>query len=219
MLTGLCEGIDRRSAADFVLSSAFLHPLYFSTALQQSRERLDQDESGRAQLFETQPGDMFKQAFPAREQGDQHLAAVLTAAGTDNVSLGFQAVDQFDRAMVPQEKLFGEGADGGRLPRGEPADCQKHLILPRLEPRLFRSSIASAQKLANAVAELGERLVLPVFYSLPHIITISYYDIRCQRKDNLRDSGLRGGADLHRIIRQLPHSLDPPSGFPLARRR
>lgn len=161
---------------------------------------------------------MFKEAFPAREQRDKHLAAVLAVASTDNVSIGLQAVDQLDCAMVPKEKLFGEGADGGRLPRGKPANRQEHLILPRLEPRLFRSGIASAQKLANAVAKLGERLVLRVFYSLPHIITISYYDIRCQRKNNPRDTRLRGGAELHRIIRQLPHSLDPPSGFPLSKR-
>jgi hypothetical protein len=162
---------------------------------------------------------MLEQAFPAREQGDKHLAAVLAVAGTDNVSIGLQAVDQLDCAMVPKEKLFGEGADGGRLPRGKPADCQEHLILPRLEPRLFRSGIASAQKLANAVAELGERLVLRVFYGFPHIITISYYDIRYQRKGNLYDAGLRRGAGLHWIIRQLPQSLGLPSGFPLSRRR
>src|SRR2546428_6162736 len=91
--------------------------------------------------------------------------------------MGFQAVDEFHDAVMLQCEPVREIADRGLLAFRNPANHEKQQILLRLEACGTRHGIAFADKFANAVAQLGQRLVLRGGDLFCHAVSISYYDI------------------------------------------
>ncbi len=99
--------------------------------------------------------------------------------------MGFQPVDELHDAVMLQCEPVREIADRGLPALGNPANHEEQQILLRLEARGTRHSIAFADKFANAVAQLGQRLVLRGGDLFCHSLSISYYDIY----ERLRRSG------------------------------
>src|SRR5271168_617570 len=138
-------------AARFISVSRF--------AFEKRGDGIDQGRSGGAQFVDAIAHDLFEEFFATREKENQDAAAVVAAAGAADITVCFQAVDEFDDAVVFQRKALGERADGGFDAHGEAAEGEQNQILLRFEPCSARHGVAFAEEMANAVAQLGERAI------------------------------------------------------------
>jgi hypothetical protein len=75
--------------------------------LQQVIDGAHQVVSGGAQFANAMPGHVFEQAFPARQQGDQHAPTVFATARTAHIAVGLEAVDQLDNTVMFQCQALG----------------------------------------------------------------------------------------------------------------
>jgi hypothetical protein len=69
-------------------------------ALEQSFDGTDQRFSAGAQFADAVLRDLFEKAITTRQQGNEYAAPVIPAAGSANVSVCFEAVDELHGAVV-----------------------------------------------------------------------------------------------------------------------
>src|ERR1700688_1480286 len=72
----------------------------------------------------------------------------------------FQAIDQFNGAVVADLHTIGEFAHSRTHSSRHALDCQHQLILAALEASLFYDLLAEVEEAADLVAELRQRLVV-----------------------------------------------------------
>ena len=113
------------------------------------------------QLIDSMPGDILKDAFAARQQGNQYTSAVVAAAAAAHVAALLQAVDQLHSAVVLQRQALRQGADGGFFSLGQPANGEQKQVLLGLESRGQGYFVALAEKLPDAVSQFSQGPVLP----------------------------------------------------------
>jgi len=72
-------------------------------------------------------------AFAGRREFHPNRAAVRVGAGARDEAALFQAVEQAHGAVMADQQVFGQGADGGTGALVERADGEQHLMLLRLQ--------------------------------------------------------------------------------------
>jgi len=90
--------------------------------------------------------------FTTAEEKNVNLPAIIFVPGSLDVTAFFEAVDQFDGAVVLDGEAFGERANGGEFAVVHAADREKQLILLRLQTLGVGRFVAFPQELADAVA-------------------------------------------------------------------
>lgn len=88
-----------------------------------------------------------------------NLSPIVFVTQTFDVAALFEAVNEFNGAVMFEGKLLGQGADRGRFVLAEAANGQQHLILLRLEALGVSSGIAGTQEEPDAVAQFSEGAV------------------------------------------------------------
>jgi hypothetical protein len=127
--------------------------------------------------------DLFEEAVAAGKQRDEDAAAIVAAAGAANEAVGFEAVDEFDGAVMLEGEAFGEVLNGGLAALGEATNGEEHQVLLRLEAYGAGFGVAFAKEVADAVAQLGEGAVLRGSDVRRHDRSISYCDITGQGEE------------------------------------
>jgi hypothetical protein len=107
-------------------------------------------------MMERQFGENF---FSFRGEREQDLAAVVSGAGATNKAARFQAVDEFDGAMVADLHAAGQFADARAYSGRHTFDGQHKLILAALEAGLLHHFFTEVQEAADLVTELRHRLL------------------------------------------------------------
>lgn len=98
---------------------------------------------------------VLEDSFAARGQFQQDFTAVVAAPVPANKACGFQAVHQFDSAVVLNLQALGQFTDPGTDSRGEPLQGQQKLMLARFKAGIAGCALAKPQKTADIVAKLG----------------------------------------------------------------
>ena len=101
-----------------------------------------------------------QQPVPARGEPHQDPAAVARAARAPHQPARRHAIDQLDRAVMPDPEPCGEGADRRLGAAGQAAQREQELVLLGLEPARARHGSAEGEEAPQRVAELGQRPVL-----------------------------------------------------------
>jgi hypothetical protein len=105
-------------------------------------------------------GHAGQQSLALGEQVDFHDALVV-ASGTAFEQLERLAtIDQSDDAVMVRLQPLGQLADRGPRPTWEAHHVQQQLVLQRREPVPLAQQLADAQEVAEAVAEVGQPLVV-----------------------------------------------------------
>src|SRR5437016_2886198 len=123
-------------------------------------ERAHQRRPDRAQLGAMSERQAPQQPVPARGEPHQDPPAVARAARAPHQPARRHAIDQLDRAVMPDPEPCGEGADRRLGAAGEAAQREQELVLLGLEPGRACHRGAEGEAAAQGVAELGQRPVL-----------------------------------------------------------
>lgn len=99
----------------------------------------------------------FRAAWCKRQQ---NFAAVGAAARAPQQTASFEAVHQFDGAVMLDLQAFRERAHSGLLRVRQTLNRQKRLMLLGLDAGRARSLLAEIYESANFVSELRERLIV-----------------------------------------------------------
>src|SRR5229473_85292 len=148
-----------------------------AAVFQQRADGIHQRRAACAQLADAVSRHLLEQFLSPRQKRYQDAPAVVPAAAPAHVAMGLQPVDQFDRAVMLQRQPFRQCADRRLHAFREPAKRQQEQILLRLQACRLRHGVPFADELANAVAQLRERLVFRRGDFFCHGITISQCDI------------------------------------------
>jgi len=129
-------------------------------------------------------GETREEAVAAPREPDEDLPAVGSVAMPPDEPAGLHPVDELDRAMVSDVQAVGDLADRRTAVRGQAADGQEELMLPRLEPRPAGDLFAEPEEPSELVPEPGERAVFPV-RERPgrHPVVISCPDMNASARD------------------------------------
>jgi hypothetical protein len=84
-----------------------------------------------------------------------HLAAVASRALAPQELPAFEAVHEFDDAVVAQLQTLGQLADAGLASGGEPTQSQHKQVLLRLQARIAGRFLAPVQVDSDPVPEFG----------------------------------------------------------------
>src|SRR5712664_1301458 len=148
-----------------------------AAVFQQRADGIHQRRAARAQLADAVSRHLLEQFLSPRQKRYQDAPAVVPASAPAHVTVGLQPVDQFNRAVMLQRQPLRQGPDGSFFAFGKTADRQQEQILLRLQPRRLRHRVPFPDELANAVAQLRERLILRRGDFFCHQLTISQCDI------------------------------------------
>ena len=91
----------------------------------------------------------------AREPNTYLPAIAITGALARYQAAFFQAVDQTDGAVMADEKMLGEAANGGLAVFVKGFDGQHHLVLLRFQSFDAGGLFAEMQELANLITKVG----------------------------------------------------------------
>ena len=105
-------------------------------------------------------GEFGEHFFAFRGKGQEDFAAVVLRAGAVDEASGFEAVDQFDGAVMADLHTVGQFLDAGADARGHAFDGEHELILAALQARFFDHLLAEVEEAADLVAEFGQCLVI-----------------------------------------------------------
>lgn len=105
-------------------------------------------------------GQALQEAFAPRGELHQRLATVGHIAHAANESARLHAIDELDRAVVPELEALGQRAHVRAHPFRHALHGEQQLMLLRLEPRLTTGALAEAEEAPQLIAELGQRLVV-----------------------------------------------------------
>src|SRR6202012_4715944 len=89
----------------------------------------DQGLAAGAKFADAVARDLLKEAIATRQERDENAAAVVTASSASHVAIRFQAVNQFDGAVVLEGEALGECLDSGLAPYREAANGKQHQVL------------------------------------------------------------------------------------------
>ncbi len=122
----------------------------------QELQRPHEGSAARTKLGSVDEGEPFEQSLAPRRDFDQYLTPVCVALLAPYKTALFQAVDEFDSAVVAKEEAFGEVTDtGDRLFRNA-FQGKEQLVLRRIDSRLACRIFAEMMEAADLVAELGQ---------------------------------------------------------------
>ena len=93
--------------------------------------------------------------LPRRPELDEHAPPVPRIARACHHAAPDEAIDQPDRAVMPELEPLREGADGGGSAR-ETLELEEEQVLLRRHARLLGGDLPRTQEAADVVAELGE---------------------------------------------------------------
>ncbi len=118
-------------------------------------------EDGRQplQFVQVRGGQPVQPAGAVRGEPDPGDPAVAVVAPPLDQPGRFGPVDQLDRAVRPEQQVFGQVADGGRVGAGMALDGQQQLVLRRGEADLPGPRLRPAQEAAQPGAE-GEQVLV-----------------------------------------------------------
>lgn len=98
---------------------------------------------------------------------------VARAWGAADITVCFETVDQTHGAVMAEKQALGQAADAGFVRMGKAANGEEHLVLLGFESGGFGGLIASAEELADAVAQFGQGGVFGLANCSFHCIIIS----------------------------------------------
>jgi|GEM_PF-2417026 len=147
----------------------FAPPTRGLIVLQDCGQGKDERVATLAKFVQPLVDDTFQGVPPTGEQNHTDLPVIPSARRPADITPRREPVDQTHSAVMPEKKALGEAADAGLLWVRESADGQQHLVLLRLEAGGFRRLIASAQELADSVAQSRQRGVFGLAYFSCHV--------------------------------------------------
>src|SRR5581483_2001266 len=118
------------------------------------------DRRQPAKFVEVGSGKLAQPLFAFGGKPDADNAAVAVVPRALDQARGHRPVDQLDRAVVPEQQVISQLANGGRIAAGMALDRQQQLVLCRGEPGAARLGLAPMQELAQAGAEFQQVLVV-----------------------------------------------------------
>ena len=95
--------------------------------------------------------------------------------------MSLKPIDQAYGTVVSDKQALCELSNGRLVLSRKSADRKKHLILLRFKAGLFGGIVATAKKLADAIAQFSQCVVLGIADSSSHVAIISQYDINATR--------------------------------------
>jgi len=101
-----------------------------------------------------------QQSLALGEQVDFHDPLIVAPGPAFEQPERFAAIDQSHDAVMVRLKPVGQFADRGPRPTGKAHHVQQQLVLQWREPVLFAQQLADAQEVPEAVAEVGQPLVV-----------------------------------------------------------
>jgi hypothetical protein len=123
-------------------------------------KRGGQLRSGQTEFIVVMQRQLAEDSFSFCSECKQHFAAVVLGARTMDESSGFQAVHQFNSAVVADLHPVGQFANT-RPHSGRHAFNRQHqLILAALQTGLLYDLLAEMKETPNLVAKLRQRLVV-----------------------------------------------------------
>ena len=113
-------------------------------------------------LLEVQGGELLEETLPLWGQPQADDPAVPRVFLPLDQPRPLRPVDQPHGAVMAQQQIPGDVADGGTLPAIMPPDGQQELVLRRCQPRPLSLLFAPVQKAPQADPELEEAPVVGV---------------------------------------------------------
>ena len=108
------------------------------------------------QLLEVLFGERAEAALAERREGETDYTLVVGVDGARDETGGLGAVDELHRAVVTQEQMVGDVADGRAERVVVAADGEEQLVLRRREPGFACLALAPAEEAAQAVTEVEQ---------------------------------------------------------------
>ncbi len=100
------------------------------------------------------------------QQFDQHLATVGISTVPGNQFRTFQAVNQFDRAVMFQLHPLGDVANGWAQILRKPLDSEQQLMLLGFNAGVAGGHLAEMKKASNLVSEFGQGAIVELLNRL-----------------------------------------------------
>lgn len=104
--------------------------------------------------------ELAKDRFALRRDADQDAAPIARVRLTSDKTVAVEAVDEADRAVVPNLEPLREGADRWRGAARQAFQRQEQLMLLGVKTVSAGSALAEGQKPTNLITELCERPVI-----------------------------------------------------------
>ena len=123
-------------------------------------EGCDQFGCGGTKFIVMMQGEFAEDFLASGREGEEDFAAIVLGAGAMDKASGFEAIDQFDGAVVADLHAIGQFADAGAHTGGHPFHGEHELILAAFEAGLLHHFLAKVEEAADLVTELGQRLVV-----------------------------------------------------------
>ena len=114
------------------------------------------------QTIQVSPGQLLQCTVTGLRQADANSAAIVRIRRPLNQSDGLGAVNQFHRAVRPQEQVASEIAYGGRLISRVPLNRHKQLMLNMGQARGLCLFFTPVLKASQRDAELQQPLEIPL---------------------------------------------------------
>jgi hypothetical protein len=121
------------------------------------REFQGADEGGAtlAEFSVMVKGELAEDSLAPGGERNQDLSAILASNVAPHQAGGRKAVDEFDRAVVPDLEPFGELADAGTRAFGQTLQSQHELMLPWLEAGITSRLLAEMKEAAKLITNFG----------------------------------------------------------------
>lgn len=129
----------------------------------------DECVTAAAQLTQPLANNLLQGALPGRKQEYTDLPLVAIATDAAHIAMRFHAIEQANGAVVTESQAFRQSSDAGSVWVSERPNGKKHLVLLRFKSGGFRSVIAAAKKLADAIAQFGQCSVFRIVDFSSHV--------------------------------------------------
>jgi len=123
-------------------------------------QRCAQRRADPAELVFVRRGEPVEQLFATRRQSDHDAPAVFRRVFAADELQPFEAVEEFDGAVVADLQSLGQFADRDGIASGESFDGEQGLMLLRGEPCAPGGIFAEPKELAQRVSERRQVFVL-----------------------------------------------------------
>lgn len=145
---------------------------------QRRMKRARQFRPGSLQLIAMRQGQFAQHRAPGGRQPDEHFAFVLGAGVPGNGAFAFQAIHQFDGAVMLDVKTRGHFSNRRPDAFGKAVNREQQLMLLRFQPAFLGDGFAEVKKLADLAAKLRQIAILVVgkVLSSAHIYIVSRYN-------------------------------------------
>ena len=130
-----------------------------------------------AQLVQPLADNPFQGILASGEQDHKNLPLVATVTDTADIAVHFETIDQTYGAVMPEKQALRQATYSGLVLVTESANGKKHLVLLRFEASGFGGVIAAPEKLADAMAQIGQCGVFGITDISSHALSLSPYDM------------------------------------------